>query len=109
MDLAWLMKLPDPFGRGALHAVTENARVLATVAALRNDDLVRVGQLFNASHDSQRDDYAVSIAEIDLLVDLAPQDARGYGAPLTGGGFGGSIVQLTRAHSGRAVADRCVA
>ena len=107
-DLARVAALPEPLNRRARHVITENARVLAAVEAMRSADLVRLGQLFNASHDSQRDDYDVSIPEIDLLVELARQNHPVYGARLTGGGFGGSIVLLARGGEGRAVAQRIV-
>jgi len=108
-DLPRIASLPAPLNRRVRHVVTENARVLAAVTAMRASDLPRLGQLFNASHDSQRDDYEVSIPEIDLLVELACADDRVYGARLTGGGFGGSVVILSRAGCGRAVAERIVA
>jgi len=107
-DFARISKLPDPLDRRARHVVTENARVQSAIAALRAGDLHRLGELFNSSHDSQRDDYEVSIPEIDLLVELARQDDRVYGARLTGGGFGGSIVLLTELGSGRSVAGTVV-
>jgi galactokinase len=107
-DLPRITKLPYPFDRRARHVVAENARVQSAVAALRAGDLHRLGDLFNSSHDSQRDDYEVSIPEIDLLVELARQDDRVYGARLTGGGFGGSIVLLTEFGSGRSVAGAVV-
>jgi galactokinase len=53
-----------------------------------------------------RDDYQVSVKEIDLIVDLARQQPDVYGARLTGGGFGGSVVMLARARTGRRVAER---
>jgi galactokinase len=53
-----------------------------------------------------RDDYAVSVPEIDLIVELARAEPDVYGARLTGGGFGGSVVMLARAGTGSAVADR---
>ncbi|MFL5244678.1 MAG: galactokinase [Gemmataceae bacterium] len=99
-------ELPEPLNRRVRHVVTENARVVDAVAAIKEDDLERLGQLFYASHDSQRDDYGVSIPEIDLLVDLAHQDKEVYGARLTGGGFGGSIVLLAKAGVGQAAAER---
>jgi galactokinase len=108
-DLPQITKLPNPLDRRARHVVTENARVQSAVAALRAGDLHRLGELFNSSHDSQRDDYEVSIPEIDLLVELARQDDRVYGARLTGGGFGGSIVLLSESGSGRSVAEKVVA
>jgi galactokinase len=68
--------------------------VLESVAALRAGDLPRFGRLMDASHASLRDDYEVSCKEIDLLVELA-RGCRGVlGARITGGGFGGSTVNL---------------
>lgn len=98
-DLPRIEALPEPLCRRARHVVTENARVLATVAALRKGDWTEVGKHFAASQQSQRDDYEVSVAEIDLLVELGRQDRDVFGARLTGGGFGGSIVMAVRAGS----------
>lgn len=105
-DLPRISTLPAPLAQRARHVVTEDARVLETVAAFRAGDVVRAGELFNASHASQRDDYAASIPEIDCLVDLALADPEVYGARLTGGGFGGSVVLLTHEGKDRAVARR---
>jgi galactokinase len=105
-DLGRLDALPEVLRRRARHVVTEDERVLATVEALHRGDLAEIGRLFFASHDSLRDDYQVSIPEIDRMVDLARADGDVYGARLTGGGFGGSVVMLTRVRSGRAVAER---
>ncbi|MBY0526996.1 MAG: galactokinase [Gemmataceae bacterium] len=105
-DLPRLATLPTPLDRRARHVVTENSRVGEAVEAIRTGDLNRLGALFYASHESQRDDYAVSIPEIDLLVELSRQTGRAYGARLTGGGFGGSIVALTHAGTAREVAER---
>ncbi len=85
--------LPEPLNRRARHVVTENQRVLDGVAALRAGDIVRFGALMNDSHRSQRDDYEVSIPEIDALAESAQRHGA-IGARLTGGGFGGSIVAL---------------
>jgi galactokinase len=98
--------LPEPLGRRARHVVTEDERVLAAIEAMRADDLSALGALFYASHESQRDDYAVSVREIDVLVELARAEPDVYGARLTGGGFGGSVVMLARRGSGAAVAAR---
>jgi galactokinase len=103
-DLPRVAGLPEPLNRRARHVITENARVHAAVAAMRAGDPAELGRLFNASHDSQRDDYAVSVPAVDRLVELARQADGVYGARLTGGGFGGSIVLLTRAGRGAAVA-----
>jgi len=80
--------------RRCRHVVTENARVLESKSALRTEDLRRFGELMDASHASLRDDYQVSCAEIDLLVDLARQSQGVLGARITGGGFGGCTVNL---------------
>ena len=101
-----LETLPEPLGRRARHVVTENGRVLAAVRAMERGNLVALGELFYASHASQRDDYGVSIGEIDLIVELARDDPDVYGARLTGGGFGGSVVMLVRAGSGGGVGER---
>ncbi|WP_438022234.1 galactokinase [Sorangium sp. So ce233] len=104
-----IASLPAPLDRRARHVVTENARVLAAVAALRAGDLVRLGQLFDASHRSMRDDFEVSVPEIDDLVESARAQPDVFGARLTGGGFGGSIVALVKrgsaARVGQAVVD----
>ena len=105
-DLWRLAQLPEPLDRRARHVITENARVRGAVSAMQEGDLERLGKLVNASHDSLRDDFEVSLPEIDLLVDLARREEAVYGARLTGGGFGGSVVLLTKAGQGRAVAER---
>ncbi len=93
-DMPRVERLPTPLSRRVRHVITENARVLDTVAALRARDLVAAGRLFVESHASLRDDYAVSIPEVDRLVDIASHGRGAYGARMTGGGFGGSIVAL---------------
>jgi galactokinase len=94
--------LPQPLNRRVRHVLTENARVRATAAALRAGDVVEVGRLFADSHVSLRDDYEVSVPEVDLLVEIATRARGAYGARLTGGGFGGSVVALTdAAHASR--------
>ena len=95
-DLPKLEALPEPLKRRARHVVTENQRVHDTVKAFKAKDLPRVGELFFASHASMRDDYAVSVPEIDFLVELCRAQKSIYGARLTGGGFGGSIVAIAK-------------
>ncbi|HEX8386446.1 MAG TPA: galactokinase [Rubricoccaceae bacterium] len=104
--LARLDALPDLLRRRARHVVTENARVIEAVAALERVDLERVGALFAASHASMRDDYEVSVPEVDRLVALMAAQPGVFGARLTGGGFGGSIVALCRPGEGGAAAAR---
>jgi galactokinase len=107
-DLPRVNALPDPLNRRARHVITENERVLEAVAAMHAGDVRRLGELFYASHASMRDDYNVSVPEIDLLVELARKRASIYGARLTGGGFGGSVVMLAEAGSGCAEANSVV-
>jgi galactokinase len=103
VDLAALDSL-DPLSQQRLrHVVTENGRVLEFVDAFERDDLAAAGALLLAGHASLRDDYEVSIVEIDLLVELAC-DAGAYGARLLGGGFGGSIVALADAEHAEEIA-----
>ena len=86
----------DPLAaQRARHVVTENQRVLDAVQALQQGDLVRLGELMAQSHDSMRDDFEITVPQIDYLVELA-QLAIGKqgGARMTGGGFGGCIVAL---------------
>lgn len=109
-DLPRIEALPDPIRRRARHVVTENARVLDAVAALRAGDLPRLGRLLAAAHASLRDDFEVSVPEIDTLVTIAGETEGVFGARLTGGGFGGSIVVLAAreqaAAAGAAIATR---
>ena len=102
-------RLAEPLARRVRHVVTENERVIAAVEAMRRSDAPTLGRLFAASHASMRDDYEVSIPEIDLLVELAVAESDVFGARLTGGGFGGSIVILARRGHARGVAERIVA
>jgi galactokinase len=86
--------LSEVIHRRSRHVITENARVLAGGAALEKGDLIALGQLMNSSHRSLRDDYEVSCKELDLMVELAQAVPGVYGARMTGGGFGGSTVNL---------------
>jgi galactokinase len=105
-QLAQVAQLPAPLNRRARHVVTENQRVLETVGALQGGDLVRAGRLFLQSHASMRDDFEISIPPIDLLVGIAERVGDVYGARMTGGGFGGSVVALAAAGRERAAASR---
>jgi galactokinase len=91
--------LPPVVYRRCRHVVSENGRVLEAVRALGVGDLATVGALMAESHRSLRDDYEVSCAELDLLVDLAAQTEGVYGARMTGGGFGGCTINLVRSES----------
>jgi galactokinase len=87
-------ELPDVIRRRARHVVTENARTLQAVKALKENDFKQFGLLMLSSHASLRDDYEVSCLELDLMVQIAETCPGILGARMTGGGFGGSTVNL---------------
>ncbi|MCT8633246.1 galactokinase, partial [Glaesserella parasuis] len=92
---AELQQLNELAYKRAKHVISENHRVLEAVEALKANDMQKLGVLMGESHDSMRDDFEITIPEIDYLVELA-QVAIGKngGARMTGGGFGGCIVCL---------------
>jgi len=79
------------------HVVTENERVQLSVRLLRENRLAAFGELMYASHDSLRDDFAVSCKELDILVDLARVIPGVLGSRMTGAGFGGCTVSIVEA------------
>ena len=85
--------LPAPLDRRVRHVLTENARVDAAVAVLEAGDIPALGGLLDASHASLRDDYEVSLPEVERAV-AACRDAGALGARIMGGGFGGSVLAL---------------
>ena len=95
-DLPRIEALPEPLNRRARHVVSENQRVLEGVQALEQGNIQRFGALMVASHLSLRDDYQVSIPELDQLVEAELRHGA-VGARLTGAGFGGSTVALVEA------------
>jgi galactokinase len=86
-------ELDDETFRRVRHVVTEDARVLATVAALEAGDMEAAGRHLTASHRSMRDDYEITTPALDLAVETALA-AGALGARMTGGGFGGSAIAL---------------
>jgi galactokinase len=89
--------LRDPVLRSrARHVVTECARVRATVEALARDDLVGAGARLSESHRSLAEDFAVSTPVLDALVAEVASRPGVLGARMTGAGFGGCVVALTR-------------
>ena len=85
----------DPVNlRRALHAVNENARAIRASKALKDGDLSLFGRLMNASHVSLRDDYQVTVPELDTLASLAWKSESVVGSRMTGGGFGGCTVSI---------------
>ncbi len=97
--------LDDYSWKRAKHIVTENARVLKAVNAMRADDVVTLGKLFNESHASLRDDFEVTNDELNWIVEAAQSRAECFGARMTGGGFGGCAVALVRKDSADAFAQ----
>jgi galactokinase len=88
--------LPETIYKRCRHVVTENARVTDAARSLEQGDLHAFGKLMKDSHISLRDDYQVSCAELDLMVDLAGEMPGVFGARMTGGGFGGCTINLVR-------------
>lgn len=86
--------LPAVLMRRTRHVVQENARVLAAATCLERGDMAGLGSILNDGHASLRDLFEVSHPDVDTLVDLAQLLPGCYGARLTGGGFGGSTVNL---------------
>ncbi len=80
--------------RRARHVVTENERVLACRTGLETGDLGAVGDVLRAGHRSLRDDYEVSIPELDALCEIGDDHPGVYGSRLTGAGFGGCTIHL---------------
>lgn len=95
--------LPEPLRRRVRHVLTENERVMQ---ALKVTDAMAFGRLMNASHASLRDDYEVSVPDLDRLVALLQNHPQVFGARLTGAGFGGACVALCRPEAVQAVASQ---
>ena len=79
--------------RRVRHVVTEDQRVLDAVRTLRAEGPRAIGPMLDASHASMRDDFEISVPELDLAVDTA-RAAGAVGARMTGGGFGGAAIAL---------------
>jgi galactokinase len=91
---AALGKLDDEVMRRRVrHIVTENQRVLDTVELLRAGRIREIGPLMTASHASMRDDFEITVDQVDVAVEAALA-AGAYGARMTGGGFGGCVLAL---------------
>jgi galactokinase len=86
----------DVVRRRVRHVVTEIRRVEEAVELMRAGRLRDIGPLFTASHVSMRDDFEITVPELDVAVDAALA-AGAVGARMTGGGFGGCIIALVEA------------
>jgi galactokinase len=92
--------------RRCRHVISENARVLQARDAMLAGDPVALGRVMTQAHASERDDFEVSVEEIDFLVDTAIAWPGCFGARLTGGGFGGCTVNLVEANAAEAFSRR---
>ena len=96
-DISALAHVTDPAdARRARHVLTENRRVIDCVAALGDSDYTEAGRIFTASHESMRDDFAITTPHLDLIAGTAVE-AGALGARMTGGGFGGCVIALVPA------------
>jgi galactokinase len=99
--------LDDVTYRRVKHIVTEDERVLESVAALKAGDLTRFGVLMGESHVSMRDDFEISVPQLDAVVETA-QAAGAMGARMTGGGFGGCAIALVHRDQAEPLAAQVV-
>ncbi|MER6591596.1 galactokinase, partial [Micromonospora purpureochromogenes] len=103
LDAALARLDDDEIRRRVRHVVTEDQRVLDTVDLLRAGRVREIGPLLTASHASMRDDFEITVPEIDTAVETALA-AGALGARMTGGGFGGCILALVHSDHADAVA-----
>lgn len=99
-------ELDDLSRRRARHVVSENERTLRARDAMHEGDAAALGRLMIASHISLRDDFEVSSAALDAIVNCANADDACFGARMTGAGFGGCAVALVRADAAEAFVER---
>jgi galactokinase len=100
-------QLGEQLYRRAHHVVSEIARVKDFTAAMKSGNAVIAGSLMNASHVSLRDDFEVSCAELDTLVEIAG-NLNALGSRMMGGGFGGSTINLVHSPKANDFADQVV-
>src|SRR5450755_4509304 len=98
--------LSDTIYRRCLHVVQEDQRVHDAAKCLTDGDLNGFGELMRASHRSLRDLYEVSCRELNIMVEVAEGLPGYYGGRMTGGGFGGSTVNLVNAVDAAAFAEQ---
>ncbi len=88
-------ELEEVVAKRARHVITENDRTVEAADALRTKDMKRMGQLMAESHASMRDDFEITVKEVDTLVEIVKEViGEQGGVRMTGGGFGGCIVAL---------------
>jgi len=88
--------LPEQAYKRAKHVVGENERVAHAVSYLAHNNMEAFGKLMFQSHQSSIDYFENSCEELNLLVQLASQQAGCLGSRLSGGGFGGATINLVR-------------
>lgn len=93
----------------ARHVLTENKRTLQAAQAMQGDDPELLGKLMRESHLSMRDDFQISCAELDIMVEIANARPECFGARMTGGGFGGCAVALVTKSGTVAFVDQVAA
>jgi galactokinase len=101
-------RVDDETYRRVRHILTENQRVQDTVDVLRDKGPLAIGDLLYASHVSMRDDFEISVPEMDLAVETSLANGA-VGARLTGGGFGGSMVALVHEDDVQAISAAVIA
>jgi len=100
-------EMHDPVRMRCRHVVTEDERVMQSVAALEAGDWKGFGRLLNDSHVSLRDDYEVSCDALNLITDLLRGERGAIGARMTGAGFGGCAIGVFRGLDEKAVQAMC--
>ncbi|MBX3035860.1 MAG: galactokinase [Anaerolineales bacterium] len=78
----------------ARHVISENERVLEAMQVMKDGNVKRLGELFNESHESLKNDFEVTNEALNIMVECAREQVGCYGARMTGAGFGGCAVAL---------------
>ncbi|MDG2374958.1 MAG: galactokinase [Woeseiaceae bacterium] len=99
-------RLGNVLYRRARHVVSENTRTLAAYSALAEGDVIALGALVRASHDSLRDDYDVSCKSIEMLIELTAGCDGVIGSRMVGGGFGGCVLSIVEKKATESVVKR---
>jgi len=88
-------ELDEVVAKRTRHVITENDRTLKAVQALGANNITLMAELMAESHASMRDDFEITVPEIDKLVAIVKTEIADLGGVrMTGGGFGGCIVVL---------------